>query len=46
MSQITISNSAGSVLMSSYTGSLSWSSGVNNVISVNSDLIEFTELLS
>lgn len=31
--------------MSSSTGSLSWSSGVNNVISVNSDLIEFTELL-
>lgn len=45
MSQITISNSAGSILMSGSTGSLSWSSGVNKVISVNSDLIEFTELL-
>lgn len=44
MSQITISNSAGSVLMSGSTG-LSLSSGVNKVISVNSDLIEFTELL-
>lgn len=45
MSQITNNNPLGSVLTYSQTGSLSWSISFNDVIPVNNDLIEFTELL-
>lgn len=46
LNSVVVSNSSsGYILSVSSSGSLSWSNGINNVISVNNDIIEFTELL-